>query len=265
MAALHDFGARVSTARDLFHPVMLHADFAKIAEARDAVSIEAAVQEFVRATGFDRYAVVIMDDDFSSTDSGVATHWIDNTPAEFEGEWSDPSLTKTDPVLVHCKSSGEPAAYGQEVYVRRGLGARWESQAASGFAYGIAVPFHLPHHQHVLFGVDRFAPLPESRGELTALVAYTQLFATYVQTAVQIVFGDGVPGDPPRTRGVHLSPREHECLQWAAEGKTAWETGMILSIAEGSVVKILASAIRKLDCANKPQAVVKALRLGLIR
>ena len=61
-----------------------------------------------------------------------------------------------------------------------------------------------------------------------------------------------------------LSPREHECLQWAAEGKTAWETGMILSIAEGSVVKILASAIRKLDCANKPQAVVKALRLGLI-
>jgi len=115
-----------------------------------------------------------------------------------------------------------------------------------------------------LFGVDRFAPLPKSRGELTALVAYTQLFATYVQTAVQIVFGDGVPHGPPRTQSVRLSPREQECLQWAAEGKTAWETGMILSIAEGSVVKILASAIRKLDCANKPQAVVKALRLGLI-
>ena len=39
---------------------------------------------------------------------------------------------------------------------------------------------------------------------------------------------------------------------------------MILSIAEATVVKILASAIRKLDCANKPQAVVKALRLRLI-
>ena len=39
---------------------------------------------------------------------------------------------------------------------------------------------------------------------------------------------------------------------------------MILSIAEGSVAKILASAIRKLDCASKPQAVVKALRFGLI-
>ena len=39
---------------------------------------------------------------------------------------------------------------------------------------------------------------------------------------------------------------------------------MILSIAEGTVAKILASVIRKLDCANKPQAVVKALRLRLI-
>ena len=64
-----------------------------------------------------------------------------------------------------------------------------------------------------------------------------------------------------RTR---LSRREYECLQWAAEGKTAWETGMILSIAEGSVAKVLAAAIRKLECATKPQAVVKALRLSLI-
>jgi DNA-binding CsgD family transcriptional regulator len=58
--------------------------------------------------------------------------------------------------------------------------------------------------------------------------------------------------------------REHECLQMSAGGKTAWETGMMLSIAEATVVKILAFAIRKLDCANKPQAVVKALRLGLV-
>jgi len=262
MAALHDFGARVRTARDLFHPVMLHADFATIADAKDAVAIDGAVQEFVRATGFDRYAVVIMDDDFSSADSGVATHWIDNTPAAYEDQWNDRSVT--DPVLIHCKCSGEPAAYGPAVYTGSGLGEKWECQAASGYAYGIAVPFHLPHNQHVLFGVDRFAPLPKSPGELTALVAYTQLFATFVQTAVQGVFGDGVVRERPHAHPVSLSPREHECLQWAAEGKTAWETGMILSIAEGSVVKILASAIRKLDCANKPQAVVKALRLGLI-
>jgi DNA-binding CsgD family transcriptional regulator len=144
------------------------------------------------------------------------------------------------------------------------MGARWVCQAASGFAHGIAVSFHLPYDQHIVFGVDRLAPLPKSGPELTVLVAYTHLFATFVQTAAQSVFGMPRRCSAKPIATVHLSRREHECLQWAAEGKTAWETGMILSIAEGTVVKILASAIRKLDCANKPQAVVKALRLRLI-
>ena len=39
---------------------------------------------------------------------------------------------------------------------------------------------------------------------------------------------------------------------------------MLLSIAEATVAKVLANAIWKLGCVNKPQAVVKALRLGLI-
>ena len=39
---------------------------------------------------------------------------------------------------------------------------------------------------------------------------------------------------------------------------------MLLSIAEATVAKVLASAIRRLGCVTKPQAVVKALRLGLI-
>ena len=32
-----------------------------------------------------------------------------------------------------------------------------------------------------------------------------------------------------------LSPRELECLKWAAAGKTAWETSIILDISEGTV------------------------------
>ena len=39
---------------------------------------------------------------------------------------------------------------------------------------------------------------------------------------------------------------------------------MLLSIAEATVAKVLANAIRKLGCVSKPQAGVKALRLGLI-
>jgi DNA-binding CsgD family transcriptional regulator len=64
---------------------------------------------------------------------------------------------------------------------------------------------------------------------------------------------------------VRLTPRELECLKWTMEGKTAWEVGGILGISERTAVLHLSNAMRKLDTHNKHQAVLKALRLGLIR
>lgn len=61
-----------------------------------------------------------------------------------------------------------------------------------------------------------------------------------------------------------LTPRELECLRWTFTGKTAWEVAHILGISEATAARHLNSATRKLDCVNKHQAVLKALRLGLI-
>jgi DNA-binding CsgD family transcriptional regulator len=56
-----------------------------------------------------------------------------------------------------------------------------------------------------------------------------------------------------------------ECLSWTMEGKTAWETGAILSISERTAVLHLQNAMQKLGAVSKHQAVLKAMRLGLIR
>lgn len=61
-----------------------------------------------------------------------------------------------------------------------------------------------------------------------------------------------------------LSARERECLQWAAAGKSTWETSVILGISERSVKFYLDQSRHKLDCLNKTHAVAKALSLGLI-
>jgi DNA-binding CsgD family transcriptional regulator len=166
----------------------------------------------------------------------------------------------SDPVCQQAKRSTAPFVYGPETYLEAGAMPRWERQAQFGFAHGICSTFHLPGNLHITFGIDRLHPLPPEREGLERLVTRSHFFATFVQSAALGLLRI----EPDEAFRPRLSPREHECLQWAAEGKTAWETGMILSIAEATVVKILASAIRKLECANKPQAVVKALRLGLI-
>lgn len=59
-----------------------------------------------------------------------------------------------------------------------------------------------------------------------------------------------------------LTEREKECLIWAAEGKTAEETGMILNISKETIQKHRRSIIQKLDCPNLCSAIFKAITEG---
>jgi LuxR family quorum sensing-dependent transcriptional regulator len=64
--------------------------------------------------------------------------------------------------------------------------------------------------------------------------------------------------------GAFITPREREILAWAAEGKSARETGRILKIAKRTVEHHTQSATRKLGAVNRTQAVVFALCNHLI-
>ncbi|QPH54792.1 LuxR family transcriptional regulator [Pontivivens ytuae] len=55
-----------------------------------------------------------------------------------------------------------------------------------------------------------------------------------------------------------LSVREVEVLEWAARGKTAWETAQILGLSEKTVYFYLRRATSKLGVSSKTQAVARA-------
>jgi len=61
-----------------------------------------------------------------------------------------------------------------------------------------------------------------------------------------------------------MSPREIDCIFWAAKGKTAAKAAEILGISQATVTGYLASARYKLDCASVSQLVATALALNLI-
>lgn len=61
-----------------------------------------------------------------------------------------------------------------------------------------------------------------------------------------------------------LTRREIECLAWVSEGKTSNEIAKIVSLSEHTVNHYLLAATRKLNTFNRTEAVVKALRAGLI-
>jgi LuxR family transcriptional regulator, quorum-sensing system regulator BjaR1 len=65
-----------------------------------------------------------------------------------------------------------------------------------------------------------------------------------------------------RKRGsesIRLTLRERECLQWAARGKTDWETSGILQISNNTVSVHIAKAVKKLAATNRTEAVAKAI------
>ena len=187
--------------------------------------------------------------------------WVDNAPAAYREVREDRDTAKRDPVMQHCKRSSLPIAWSQATYIQAGQGDVWEEQARFGYRYGICYAMHLPEGRHFLFGVDRDQPLPKDSAEIGRMVAALLAFAVYAQDAsMRILVPLEAQELPPC-----LSPRELDTLRWTMEGKTAWEVGRILGIAEDTVARHAHSATRKLGCSSKLHAVVKALRLGLIQ
>lgn len=66
-----------------------------------------------------------------------------------------------------------------------------------------------------------------------------------------------------RSRG--LTGKELEILQWAREGKTAWEIALIREVSESTIKYHFKTIYGKLGVANRAQAVGEALCRGLIR
>jgi len=225
------------------------------AKSRDELLHE--VVTFARRLGFDTVAATAVIDHFRGEAEFIA---VDNTPAGFKDIFEDASTWVRDPVMQHCKRASVPIIWNQGTYTSVGQGEKWESQAQFGYRNGIALALHLPEGRHFLFGVDRDQPLPQS-AELTRMVADLQLFAVYAQdVALRLLAPPAPQPDIPQ-----LTPRELESLRWTMEGKTAWEVGNILGISERTAVLHVNNATHKLGCINKHQAVLKALRMGLIR
>ncbi len=61
-----------------------------------------------------------------------------------------------------------------------------------------------------------------------------------------------------------LSERETEVLAWIAEGKSDWEIANILVISRKTVNFHVENAKRKLAASTRLQAVIRAVRLGLV-
>jgi DNA-binding CsgD family transcriptional regulator len=237
---------------------MLQDGYLSVLEARDRDEFLGQVVRFAKRLGFDTVSATTIVDHFLGEPEFIS---VDNAPASFRDMFEDVGRGRQDPVMQHCKRQSVPIIWSQDTYVGAGQGDLWDGQARFGYRTGVAMALHLPQGRHFFLGVDRDQSLPKDRSELTRIVADLQLFAVHAQEAAMRIMMPAT-GDPDVPS---LTPREVESLRWTMDGKTAWEVGNILGISERTAVLHVNNAMHKLGCINKHQAVLKALRLGLIR
>ena len=186
-----------------------------------------------------------------------------------------------DPMLPIARRRNTPFRWSDvpapSVTGRRKPGAVKLMEAAQdhGFRDGLIVPFHVFDHRGftnsalcVFFWRDKCAKLSamlaDKKHEVHLLTIYfaqrmSDLAARAMKTRSRFLDEHG-----EALRQVNLTDRERDVLAWAARGKTADETGDILTLSTATVNEYLDNARRKLGATNKAHAASIALYLGLI-
>jgi DNA-binding CsgD family transcriptional regulator len=236
---------------------MLPGGYSSVMQARDRNEFRSEVVRFTQRLGFELVSAITVIDHGLGKSEFIQ---VDNTPEAFNDTYRSPNLQRQDPVMQHCRRQTVPIIWDQDTYVAKGAGDLWEQQAGFGYRTGIAMALHMPEGRHFVLGVDRDQALPDDVEELQRIVADLQLFAVHAQeAALRLLVPPAFQPERPA-----LTPRELEALRWTMDGKTAWEVGALLGITERTAVLHINNAMHKLGCVSKHQAVLKALRLGLI-
>ena len=180
---------------------------------------------------------------------------ITTYPEEWTSHYLRSRYERIDPVITQALQSPEPFQWG----------------------VGLPSPFGSPEQQRLLDEASQFGirtgftvPIHDGRGPIAALTfaadqreasfelcinshaRVLQLMAIYFHAHVRRKLTD-----EHRIGEVPLSPREFECLKWAARGKSSWEIGLILGISRHTVTSYLDSAKEKLGVRTIVQAATR--------
>ncbi|MGE0333846.1 MAG: autoinducer binding domain-containing protein [Gammaproteobacteria bacterium] len=180
---------------------------------------------------------------------------ISTYPSDWTGHYLDSRYERLDPVILQALREAEPFEWGMGVGPRE-LTKRQQQLFDEAAGFGIRCGFTIPIHDGrgpvaaVTFAAD--AHHPAFRRSVEAHAEVLQLMALYFHAHARRKLSSDRVVD-----GVALSPREFECLEWAAQGKSAWDIGRILGISRRTAAFHLDNAKRKLGVRSICQAVAR--------
>lgn len=191
-----------------------------------------------------------------STEEGV----LGNYPAEWGGRYAEKRYEYLDPVALKLFRERKGFRWDDKLFQSEGMlkgGSGHVFHEGSDFGlkegYAYLISDHCGHSALTSFCADRVERNPKMLPAMHLISLY--MHGKYKELDVR--------GEEP-TDAPNLTPRERECLRWAALGKTSWEISKILNVKETTIQTHIENAKRKFNVPSKMQAVVRSLQCGAI-
>jgi LuxR family transcriptional activator of conjugal transfer of Ti plasmids len=224
-----------------------------LCESADVAELRAGMANAAAALELNCFAYLSM-----ATQSNAEPQHITTYPPSWTAHYLRNHYVRLDPVVTEALSSREPFAWGLGVGTPP-LSISQQQLFDEAASFGIRCGFTIPIHDGrgpiaaVTFAADE-QHAADFRRRIEEHGRVLQLMAMYFHAhARRKLIPDRV------VDGIGLSPREFQCLEWAAQGKSAWEIGRILGISRRTAAFHLDNAKARLGVHSICQAVASLI------
>lgn len=183
-----------------------------------------------------------------------------NYSSTWRSTYDEKKLGYVDPTVNHCLTSSIPFVWTQAAFKKPHEKNMYEEAKGYGLRSGVILPIHGANNEFGMFTfVSETLANSRSSKELKNIMPILSMARDFAFESSKKFTANNSPVN------VQLTPRELEVLKWAMIGKSAWEKSKILNCSESTINFHMCNIRRKFDASTVQQAVIRAIRLGVIQ
>lgn len=229
---------------------------AAVTAAKTEAELLAKMREVARDIGYDQ---VLFGIELRLPTMGAVQHITSAYPEDYQLLYQERAFLGRDPTVAHCQTSTEPLVWREQMYNPSSYEILEESHRF-GLGHGLSLPVHESGRIVSMLSLARDRPF-ESETEKAYVLAAGNVLAHCLHVASENIILPEVLAH----RRPHLSPREKQCFQLVALGKSNWDIGQLLNISEETAAFHVKNVLKKLQVSTRMQAVAIGVALGMIK
>ncbi|MGO4727947.1 MULTISPECIES: helix-turn-helix transcriptional regulator [Inquilinus] len=236
----------------IFQNFILH-----LPSSRSRQDIRDLLEQTIQDYGLNHFAYV----SFPSGAEADAPLVLTTYPDSWVERYGENRYDRIDPVIARAVGTMLPFAWTIESFkdpLTRKQKAFLEEAAEAGIRRGLTIPIHDRQGKASSLTLTEFGIEPDFQRCIDRHQHALHLIALHLHAKLR---QDDHP--EPRTRP-SLTPREIDCLQWAAKGKSASDIADIMRISRRTVVFHTENAKQKFGVATLSQAIARGLMHDII-